>query len=84
MNYTELVQLHEKYEPQGLRVLAFPCNQFGGQVRTVWVVLNKVFSCMYGIVYWYHCTVFREVSLTSSTVIHETVVEYYFHPRKLA
>lgn len=31
MNYTELVQLHEKYEPQGLSILAFPCNQFGGQ-----------------------------------------------------
>lgn len=32
VNYTELVQLHEKYEPQGLSILAFPCNQFGGQV----------------------------------------------------
>lgn len=31
VNYTELVQLHEKYEPQGLSILAFPCNQFGGQ-----------------------------------------------------
>lgn len=31
MNYTELVQLHKKYEPQGLSILAFPCNQFGGQ-----------------------------------------------------
>lgn len=32
VNYTELVQLHEKYGPQGLSILAFPCNQFGGQV----------------------------------------------------
>lgn len=32
VNYTELVQLHEKYEANGLRILAFPCNQFGGQV----------------------------------------------------
>jgi glutathione peroxidase-family protein len=24
-------ELHKKYEPQGLSVLAFPCNQFGGQ-----------------------------------------------------
>ena len=24
-------QLHEKYSQQGLRILAFPCNQFGGQ-----------------------------------------------------
>lgn len=31
VNYTELVQLHEKYEANGLRILAFPCNQFGGQ-----------------------------------------------------
>lgn len=31
MNYTQLVKLHEMYEPKGLRILAFPCNQFGGQ-----------------------------------------------------
>lgn len=32
VNYTELVKLHEKYaESNGLRILAFPCNQFGGQ-----------------------------------------------------
>lgn len=32
MNYTELVKLHEQYaESHGLRILAFPCNQFGGQ-----------------------------------------------------
>lgn len=31
-NYTQLVQLHEKFaESKGLRILAFPCNQFGGQ-----------------------------------------------------
>lgn len=31
-NYAELVQLHEEYsESKGLRILAFPCNQFGGQ-----------------------------------------------------
>lgn len=23
--------MHEKYNEQGLRILAFPCNQFGGQ-----------------------------------------------------
>lgn len=31
-NYKELVELYEKYgESKGLRILAFPCNQFGGQ-----------------------------------------------------
>lgn len=31
-NYRELVQLYEKYsEKEGLRILAFPSNQFGGQ-----------------------------------------------------
>uniref|UniRef100_A0A1B6MRQ9 Glutathione peroxidase n=2 Tax=Graphocephala atropunctata TaxID=36148 RepID=A0A1B6MRQ9_9HEMI len=31
-NYKELVELDEKYrEEKGLRILAFPCNQFGGQ-----------------------------------------------------
>ncbi|XP_043495695.1 probable phospholipid hydroperoxide glutathione peroxidase [Polistes fuscatus] len=30
-NYKQLQQLYEKYENSGLRILAFPCNQFGGQ-----------------------------------------------------
>ncbi|KAE9607740.1 hypothetical protein Lal_00013411 [Lupinus albus] len=30
-NYTELNQLYEKYKGKGLEILAFPCNQFGGQ-----------------------------------------------------
>ncbi|KAI8546340.1 hypothetical protein RHMOL_Rhmol07G0109200 [Rhododendron molle] len=30
-NYTELSKLYEKYKDQGLEILAFPCNQFGGQ-----------------------------------------------------
>lgn len=30
-NYTELSQVYEKYKPQGFEILAFPCNQFGGQ-----------------------------------------------------
>ena len=29
--YEGLQALHEKYQEQGLRVLGFPCNQFGGQ-----------------------------------------------------
>lgn len=31
-NYKELVELYDEYsESKGLRILAFPCNQFGGQ-----------------------------------------------------
>ncbi|KAF4347540.1 probable phospholipid hydroperoxide glutathione peroxidase [Cannabis sativa] len=30
-NYSELSHLYEKYKTQGLEILAFPCNQFGGQ-----------------------------------------------------
>ncbi|KAK1353355.1 Glutathione peroxidase [Heracleum sosnowskyi] len=30
-NYTELADLYQKYKDQGLEILAFPCNQFGGQ-----------------------------------------------------
>ena len=29
--YAGLEALHRKYQDQGLRVLGFPCNQFGGQ-----------------------------------------------------
>ena len=29
--YQELEQLHQQYHDQGLEILAFPCNQFGGQ-----------------------------------------------------
>jgi len=29
--YQELEQLHRQYHQQGLEILAFPCNQFGGQ-----------------------------------------------------
>ncbi|KAL3587136.1 hypothetical protein D5086_014003 [Populus alba] len=30
-NYSELTHIYEKYKTQGLEILAFPCNQFGGQ-----------------------------------------------------
>ncbi|KAH9329837.1 hypothetical protein KI387_001945, partial [Taxus chinensis] len=30
-NYTELSHVYEKYKTQGFEILAFPCNQFGGQ-----------------------------------------------------
>jgi len=32
VNYRQLVELYNKYsEAEGLRILGFPCNQFGGQ-----------------------------------------------------
>ena len=31
MNYRELQELYQRLSPQGFTVLAFPCNQFGGQ-----------------------------------------------------
>ena len=31
-NYTQLKEVLEKYRDKGLRIAAFPCNQFGGQV----------------------------------------------------
>jgi len=31
VNYLQLEQLYQKYKAQGFAVLAFPCNQFGGQ-----------------------------------------------------
>uniref|UniRef100_A0A915ALV6 Glutathione peroxidase n=2 Tax=Parascaris univalens TaxID=6257 RepID=A0A915ALV6_PARUN len=30
-NYTQLKEILEKYRDSGLRIAAFPCNQFGGQ-----------------------------------------------------
>jgi len=31
LNYTQLVQLDEKYKDRGLEIVGFPCNQFGAQ-----------------------------------------------------
>jgi len=31
VNYTQLTELYEKYSEKGLRIIGFPCNQFGGQ-----------------------------------------------------
>uniref|UniRef100_A0A3B3S9Z3 phospholipid-hydroperoxide glutathione peroxidase n=1 Tax=Paramormyrops kingsleyae TaxID=1676925 RepID=A0A3B3S9Z3_9TELE len=31
VNYTQLAKMHDTYAEQGLRILGFPCNQFGKQ-----------------------------------------------------
>uniref|UniRef100_A0A8C8C2P8 Glutathione peroxidase n=1 Tax=Oncorhynchus tshawytscha TaxID=74940 RepID=A0A8C8C2P8_ONCTS len=31
VNYTQLAGMHASYADKGLRILGFPCNQFGGQ-----------------------------------------------------
>ncbi|KAG7524309.1 phospholipid hydroperoxide glutathione peroxidase, mitochondrial-like [Solea senegalensis] len=31
VNYTQLARMHASYADDGLRILGFPCNQFGGQ-----------------------------------------------------
>ncbi|ETE63901.1 Phospholipid hydroperoxide glutathione peroxidase, mitochondrial [Ophiophagus hannah] len=31
VNYTQFVELYSRYAERGLRILAFPCNQFGKQ-----------------------------------------------------
>lgn len=42
-NYKDLNELDEKYrESKGLRILAFPCNQFGGQVTYLLVMLTEL------------------------------------------
>lgn len=40
-HYKELVELDEKFRDRGLRILAFPCNQFGGQVSTPWKLFES-------------------------------------------
>ena len=30
-NYTQLAKIHDDYADRGLKILAFPCNQFGAQ-----------------------------------------------------
>ncbi|VDM76260.1 unnamed protein product [Strongylus vulgaris] len=40
-HYTELKKLQDKYYDQGLRIAAFPCNQFGGQEPSCEVDIMK-------------------------------------------
>jgi len=49
-NYRELVELHEKYgEEKGLKILAFPCNQFGNQEPGTNEEIKKFAQGKYGV-----------------------------------
>lgn len=39
-HYKELVELDEKYREKGLRILGFPCNQFGSQVNIIMDIIH--------------------------------------------
>ena len=45
-HYPQLQTMFEEYEEQGLSVLAFPCNQFGGQEpgtnEEIKVMINQI------------------------------------------
>nr|KAG5696359.1 hypothetical protein BaRGS_028354 [Batillaria attramentaria] len=49
-NYTQLQALHTKYaESKGLRILAFPCNQFGSQEPWSEEEIKKFAQDKYGV-----------------------------------
>lgn len=35
VNYTQFAAMHTTYTEKGLRIIGFPCNQFGKQVRSI-------------------------------------------------
>lgn len=49
--YAGLQALHEKYKDQGLAVLAFPCNDFGGQEPGTIEEVQQFCSTHYGVTF---------------------------------
>ena len=49
--YAELQQLHTKYQDQGLMVLGFPSNDFGGQEPKEGAAIKKFASDEYGVTF---------------------------------
>jgi glutathione peroxidase len=47
--YGGLEALYEKYKERGLEILAFPCNQFGGQEPGAEVEIEKFCKTNYGV-----------------------------------
>jgi len=49
--YTQLQELHDKYAGRGFSVLAFPCNQFGGQEPGTPEQIQSFCSTQYGVTF---------------------------------
>ena len=47
--YAPLEAMHEKYSPQGLAILGFPCNQFGGQEPGTAIEISTFCTQNYGV-----------------------------------
>ncbi len=47
--YAGLERIYEKYKDQGLQVLAFPCNQFGGQEPGTMEEIQNFCTTNYGV-----------------------------------
>ena len=49
--YKDLQNLYEKYQEQGLEVLGFPCNQFGGQEPGTHQEIQTFCESTYGVTF---------------------------------
>ena len=47
--YKDLQKLHDKYSKKGLRILAFPCNDFGNQEPDSLTEIKNFCSTKYGV-----------------------------------
>jgi len=50
-NYTQLQALYSKYADSGLRILGFPCNQFGGQEPGTNAEIKKYATEVHGVTF---------------------------------
>ncbi len=49
--YAELQEIYEQYQPQGFEILAFPCNDFGGQEPGTNEQIQNFCSANYGVTF---------------------------------
>lgn len=49
--YKQLQELHDRYSDEGLTILAFPCNQFGGQEPGTDSEIQQFCSTNYGVTF---------------------------------